>query len=86
MKVNINPEEWISEKEVQQQERRSEVVSLFNAYKEALVQAEIKASDTRIMLKVAEDVGLSLATVRNICHANGVVAKRERLGRPTMAV
>jgi len=86
MNITINPRDWITEKEVISKENRTKAAELFAAYKDALEKAGIEVSDTRIMLRVAEELSISLGTVRNICRSKGLVTKRERKGRPALAV
>lgn len=72
MEISINPLEWMTDKERQKNELHTKVVETFNAYRKALADASIPASDTKIFRKVAEIFGMSENGVRMICKSRGV--------------
>ena len=71
MEININPLDWMTDKELEKKELHDKVVETFNAYREALTAASISAPDARIIRKVADELGLSEQGVRNILKKRG---------------
>ena len=86
MEININPLDWMTEKEKAKETLHIEVAETFLAYRKALADASMVVSDTRIIKKLADDFDLSEVVVRRICKAKGVVITTSKRGPHAAAV
>lgn len=80
--VVINPEEWMSRSERRVAADKKAIVELFMAYRAALNDSGIVVSNTRIIQRVAKELGKSVSTVRNELISAQAIYERERAGRP----